>query len=105
MVFTSAEFHPKTIQQASVHAPLGEKWRFLPARTVNLIDVHGLLPVILLQKPKKAFPLACFTVHKASNPIKPVCVLFVLGGVWVGVLTRVSPHGGRQSALKGCVPA
>ena len=47
VVFTSAEFVSETIKQASVHAPLGEKWRYLPAKTVNPVDVHGLLPVIL----------------------------------------------------------
>ncbi len=90
MVFPSPEFVSDTIKQAGVHAPLGEIGLCFPASTVNAVNVNGLLPVILRNELIKAFPLAFFTVHKASIPVIPVCVLFVLGVVLLGVLTDVS---------------
>ena len=89
MVFPSPEFVSDTIKQAGMHSPLGTKGLYFPASTVNAVNVNALLPVILRNEFIEAFPLAFFTVRKASIPVIPVCVLDVFCGVLAGVLTSV----------------
>ena len=99
VVFTSAEFVSETVQQASVHAPLGDVRRYRSAQAVHPVDVDSLFPVILRHKPIKAFPLMCFTVHNVSIPVIPVCVLFVSAGVWIGVLRSVWAYCTHKTPL------
>ena len=89
VVFPGAKVGPDAIKKVCVHRPFRNIGLHRPTRAIDLVDIHGLIPVIFRQNHPKALPHTSFTVHSVCIPVIPVCVSDVFYGVLASVLTSV----------------